>query len=94
MRTRIKETRKIVNGLFQSRFLVQALGNDGMFRTIEGGMCDSREKAEEIRKKYKSVGKFVKHFNEKYVCHTPIRLDFDSGRFKCHAIESNEGERD
>lgn len=63
MRTRIKEFRN-KNGKF-SFYVVQELGNDGQFRTIDGGMCDSREEAEKVRKSYKAVGKFVRQFNEK-----------------------------
>lgn len=69
MRTRIKEFRN-KNGKV-SFYVVQELCDDGVFRTIDGGMCDSREEAEEVRKKYKAVGRFVNKFNKKYCgCHT------------------------
>ena len=50
MRTRIKEFRKKDGKV--SCYVVQELCDDGVFRTIDGGMCDSREEAEEVRKKY------------------------------------------
>ena len=82
MRTRIKEFRN-KNGKV-SCYVVQELCDDGVFRTIDGGMCDdgvfrtidggmcdSREEAEAVRKKYKAVGRFVNQFNKKYCgCHT------------------------
>lgn len=67
MRTRIKEFRN-KNGK-SSLYVVQELGNDGQFRTIDGGMCDTKEQAEKVRKSYKAVGKLVRQFNEKYNGH-------------------------
>lgn len=64
MRTRIKEFRKKDGKV--SCYAVQELCNDGVFRTIDGGVCDTKEQAETVRKSYKAVGKFVRQFNEKY----------------------------
>lgn len=76
MRTRIKETRTIVDGVFQSRFLVQELGNDRMFRTIVGGVCYSREDADKVRSRYKRVAKDVNAFNKRFQ-HQVITLPVD-----------------
>lgn len=72
MRTRIKEFRN-KNGKV-SFYVVQELGNDGQFRTIDGGMCDTKEQAEKVRKSYKAVGKLVQQFNEKYNGHAILHL--------------------
>lgn len=64
MRTRIKEFRKKDGKV--SCYAVQELCDDGVFRTIDGGVCDTKEQAETVRKSYKAVGKFVRQFNEKY----------------------------
>nr|DAK77084.1 MAG TPA: hypothetical protein [Caudoviricetes sp.] len=89
MRTRIKEFRK-KNGRV-SCYIVQELGNDGQFRTIDGGMCDSREEAEKVRKKYKDVGRFVNQFNKKYCgCHT-VHI---SALTPCNFKKKNEEGRD
>lgn len=89
MRTRIKEFRN-KNGKF-SFYVVQELGNDGQFRTIDGGMCDSREEAEKARKKYKAVGRFVNQFNKKYCgCHT-VHI---SALTPCNFKKKNEEGRD
>ena len=71
MRTRIKEFRNKKGKV--SCYVVQELCNDGVFRTIDGGMCDSREEAEKVRKSYKAVGKLVRRFNEKYDGHAILR---------------------
>lgn len=89
MRTRIKEFRN-KNGKF-SFYVVQELGNDGQFRTIDGGMCDPREEAEKVRKKYKAVGRFVNQFNKKYCgCHT-VHI---SALTPCNFKKKNEEGRD
>lgn len=89
MRTRIKEFRN-KNGKV-SFYVVQELGNDGQFRTIDGSMCDSREEAEAVRKKYKAVGRFVNQFNKKYCgCHT-VHL---SALTPCNFKKKNEEGRD
>lgn len=87
MRTRIKEFRKKDGKV--SCYVVQELGNDGQFRTIDGGMCDSREEA--VRKKYKAVGRFVNQFNKKYCgCHT-VHI---SALTPCNFKKKNEEGRD
>ena len=89
MRTRIKEFRN-KNGKV-SFYVVQELGNDGQFRTIDGGMCGSREEAENVRKKYKAVGRFMNQFNKKYCgCHT-VRI---SALTPCNFKKKNEEGRD
>lgn len=72
MRTRIKEFRNKKGKV--SCYVVQELCNDGVFRTIDGGMCDSREEAGKVRKSYKAVGKLVRRFNEKYDGHAILRF--------------------
>ena len=72
MRTRIKEFRNKKGKV--SCYVVQELCNDGVFRTIDGGMCDSREEAEKVRKSYKAVGKLVRRLNEKYDGHAFLRF--------------------
>lgn len=49
-----------------SVYTVQELGNDGVFRTIEGGYAKDREGAEKIRKAYKLTAKRVEQFNAKF----------------------------
>lgn len=89
MRTRIKEFRN-KNGKV-SFHVVQELGNDGQFRTIDGGMCDSREEAEKVRKSYKAVGKLVRQFNEKYNGHAILHFP----KFQpCDYQKKNEEGRD
>lgn len=89
MRTRIKEFRKKDGKV--SCYVVQELCDDGVFRTIDGGMCDSREEAEAVRKKYKAVGRFVNQFNKKYCgCHT-VHI---SALTPCNFKKKNEEGRD
>lgn len=89
MRTRIKEFRKKDGKV--SCYVVQELGNDGQFRIIDGSMCDSREEAEAVRKKYEAVGRFVNQFNKKYCgCHT-VHL---SALTPCDFKKKNEEGRD
>lgn len=86
MRTRIKEFRN-KNGKV-SFYVVQELGNDGQFHTIDGGMCDSREEA---RKTRKAVERFVNQFNKNYCgCHT-VHL---STLTPCNFKKKNEEGRD
>lgn len=81
MRTRVKETKSIINGLFQWRFLVQELGNDGMFRTIAGGVCCSREDADKVRARYKKVGRDVAAFNKRFQHQTlTMPVDYEKRR--------------
>lgn len=81
MRTRIKEFRK-KNGKV-SFYVVQELGNDGMFRTIDGGMCDSREEAEKVRARYKKVGRDVAAFNKRFQ-HQTLTMPVDYQKNKSH----------
>lgn len=76
MRTRIKKSKTLVNGSEVTRHLVQELGNDGMFRTIAGGVCHSREDADKVRARYKRVAKDVDAFNKKFQ-HQVITLPVD-----------------
>lgn len=76
MRTRIKKSKTLVNGSEVTRHLVQELGNDGMFRTIVGGVCYSREDADKVRARYKRVAKDVNAFNERFQ-HQVITLPVD-----------------
>ena len=64
MRTRIKKQR--VFGKDRYVYAVQELGNDGMFRTIEGGYAKTKEEAEKVRKAYKLTAKRVEQFNAKF----------------------------
>lgn len=76
MRTRIKKSKTLVNGSEVTRHLVQELGNDGMFRTIVGGVCYSREDADKVRARYKRVAKDVNAFNKKFQ-HQVLTLPVD-----------------
>ncbi|QIG64613.1 hypothetical protein HNL35_31 [Bacteroides phage HNL35] len=76
MRTRIEKSKTLVNGSEVTRHLVQELGNDGMFRTIVGGVCYSREDADKVRARYKRVAKDVNAFNKKFQ-HQVITLPVD-----------------
>ncbi|QIG63219.1 hypothetical protein ARB25_30 [Bacteroides phage ARB25] len=76
MRTRIKKSKTLVNGSEVTRHLVQELGNDGMFRTIVGGVCYSRGDADKVRARYKRVAKDVNAFNKKFQ-HQVITLPVD-----------------
>lgn len=59
-----------------SVYTVQELGNDGVFRTIEGGYAKDREGAEKIRKAYKLTAKRVQQFNDKFQ-HQVLRFPVD-----------------
>ena len=59
-----------------SVYTVQELGNDGVFRTIEGGYAKDREGAEKIRKAYKLTAKRVEQFNAKFQ-HQVLRFPVD-----------------
>lgn len=76
MRTRIKKSKTLVNGSEVTGYLVQELGNDGMFRTIVGGVCYSREDADKVRARYKRVAKDVNAFNKKFQ-HQVLTLPVD-----------------
>lgn len=66
MKTRIKKSKTLVNGSEVTRHLVQELGDDGMFRTIVGGVCYSKEDADKVRARYKKVAKDVAAFNKRF----------------------------
>lgn len=76
MRTRIKKSKALVNCSEVTGYLVQELGNDGMFRTIAGGVCYSREDADKVRALYKRVAKDVNAFNKKFQ-HQVLTLPVD-----------------
>lgn len=76
MRTRIKKSKTLVNGSEVTRHLVQELGNDGMFRTIVGGVCYSREDADRVCARYKRVAKDVIAFNKRFQ-HQVLTLPVD-----------------
>lgn len=66
-----------------SVYTVQELGNDGVFRTIEGGYAKDREGAEKIRKAYKLTAKRVQQFNAKFQ-HQVLKfpVDYEKSRDK------------
>ena len=64
MKTRIKKLRNY--GKDGYVYFVQELGNDGMFRTIDGGVCAAEEDAKKVRKAYKLTAKRVQQFNDKF----------------------------
>ena len=66
MKTRIKKINATINEQRQERFCVQELGNDGVFRTIDGGVCYTKEGAEKVRRAYKLTAKRVQQFNAKF----------------------------
>lgn len=66
MKTRIKKSKALVNCSEVTCHLVQELGNDGMFRTIVGGVCYSKEDADKVRARYKKVAKDVAAFNKRF----------------------------
>lgn len=76
MKTRIKKSKALVNCSEVTGYLVQELGNDGMFRTIAGGVCYSREDADKVRALYKRVAKDVNAFNKKFQ-HQVLTLPVD-----------------
>lgn len=69
MRTRVKEFRKKDGTV--SCYAVQNLEDDGVFRTIDGGMCDTKEEAEKVREGYKAIAKFLRKFNGHATLHFP-----------------------
>lgn len=66
MKTRIKKSKALVNCSEVTCHLVQELGNDGMFRTIAGGVCYSKEDADKVRARYKKVCRDVAAFNKRF----------------------------
>lgn len=91
MKTRIKKSKTLVNGSEITRHLVQELGNDGMFRTIVGGVCYSKEDADKVRARYKKVGRDVAEFNKRFQCSTiTMPIDFQ----KCDYQKYHEEGRD
>lgn len=78
MITRIKRMRVLGKDL--SVYTVQELGNDGVFRTIEGGYAKTKEEAQKIRKAYKLTAKRVEQFNAKFQ-HQVLRFPVDYEKF-------------
>ncbi|WAX09263.1 hypothetical protein BT528P2_00036 [Bacteroides phage BT528P2] len=76
MKTRIKKGKALVNCSEVTGYLVQELGNDGMFRTIAGGVCYSKEDADKVRARYKRVGRDVNAFNKKFQ-HQTLTMSVD-----------------
>lgn len=93
MKTRIKKNKTLVNGSEVTRHLVQELGNDGMFRTIVGGVCYSKEDADKVRARYKKVGRDVAAFNKRFQCNT-ITLPVDFQKCDYQKNKSREEGRD
>ncbi|WAX09846.1 hypothetical protein BT681P4_00031 [Bacteroides phage BT681P4] len=81
MKTRIKKSKALVNCSEVTGYLVQEQGNDGMFRTIVGGVCYSKEDADKVRARYKSVGRDVNAFNKKFQHQTlTMPVDYEKRR--------------
>lgn len=81
MRTRIKKSKALVNCSEVTCHLVQELGNDGMFRTIAGGVCYSKEDAGKVRARYKRVAKDVAAFNRRFQHQTlTMPVDYEKRR--------------
>lgn len=88
MKTRIKKSKALVNCSEVTGYLVQELGNDGMFRTIAGGVCYSKEDADKVRARYKKVSRDVAAFNKRFQ-HQTLTMPVD-----CQMIRSHEEGRD
>lgn len=81
MKTRIKKSKALVNCSEVTCHLVQELGNDGVFRTIAGGVCYSKEDADKVRARYKRVGRDVNAFNKKFQHQTlTMPVDYEKRR--------------
>ena len=81
MKTRIKKSKIRVNRSEVTRYLVQEQGNDGMFRTIAGGVFYSKEAADEVRARYKKVCRDVAAFNKLFQHQTlTLPVDYESER--------------
>ncbi len=93
MKTRIKKSKALVNCSEVTCHLVQELGNDGMFRTIAGGVCYSKEDADKVRARYKRVGRDVAAFNRRFQCNT-VSLPIDFQRCDYQKNKSHEEGRD
>lgn len=77
MKTRIKK----INEQHQERFCVQELGNDGVFRTIAGGVCYSKDDADKVRARYKKVDRDVAAFNKRFQHQTlTMPVDYEKRR--------------
>ena len=83
MKTRIKKNKALVNCSEVTGYLVQELGNDGMFRTIVGGVCYSKEDADEVRARYKKVCRDVAAFNKRFQ-HQTLTMPVDYQKIKSH----------
>lgn len=81
MKTRIKKSKALVNCSEVTGYLVQELGNDGMFRTVAGGVCYSKEDADKVRARYKRVAKDVAAFNKRFQHQTlTMPVDYEKRR--------------
>lgn len=81
MKTRIKKSKALVNCSEVTCHLVQELGNDGMFRTIAGGVCYSKEDADRVRARYKKVVRDVAAFNKRFQHQTlTMPVDYEKRR--------------
>ena len=81
MRTRIKKSKTLVNGSEVTRYIVQELGNDGMFRTIVGGVFYSKENADKVRARYKKVARDAAAFNKLFQHQTlTMPVDYEKRR--------------
>lgn len=81
MKTRIKKGKALVNCSEVTCHLVQELGNDGVFRTIVGGVCYSKEDADKVRARYKRVAKDVAAFNKRFQHQTlTMPVDYEKSR--------------
>lgn len=83
MKTRIKKGKALVNCSEVTGYLVQEQGNDGMFRTIVGGVCYSKEDADKVRARYKKVGRDVAAFNKRFQ-HQTLTMPVDYQKDKSH----------
>lgn len=83
MKTRIKKSKALVNCSEVTCYLVQELGNDGMFRTIVGGVCYSKEDADKVRARYKKVGRDVAAFNKRFQ-HQVLTMPVDYQMIRSH----------
>lgn len=83
MKTRIKKSKVLINCSEVTGYLVQELGNDGMFRTIVGGVCYSKEDADKVRARYKRVSKDVAAFNKRFQ-HQTLTMPVDYQMIRSH----------
>ena len=80
-----------ISAEMDGRYHVQELGEDNMYHTILGGICETKEEAKRVRKAYKAAGGFVNRFNDKFCgMHTIHLLKFKP----CDYQKKDEEERD